>query len=141
MEDVKESELDLVVAGTSEGVLMVESQANELAEDVMLGAVNFGHDTMKPVIELIISLAELCAKDPFELEEPPPELEIVTEKFSTFSAELENAYKIQIKQDRQKAIENVKTNAINILDEKYTFNSNIDYRHNLYTHDDSLFLQ
>src|SRR3546814_2410198 len=67
MDEVKESELDLVVAGTQEGVLMVESMATELSEEVMLGAVNFGHDSFQPIIQAIIELAEACARDPMHL--------------------------------------------------------------------------
>jgi polyribonucleotide nucleotidyltransferase len=59
--------LDLIVAGTAEGVLMVESEAKELSEDVMLGAVTFGQKEFAPVINLIIDLAELCAKEPWTL--------------------------------------------------------------------------
>ena len=63
-EDSANSALDLVVAGTVEGVLMVESEAKELSEEVMLGAVTFGHEAMRPVIDAIINLAEKCAKEP-----------------------------------------------------------------------------
>jgi polyribonucleotide nucleotidyltransferase len=62
--------LDLVLAGTAEGVLMVESEAKELPEDVMLGAVTFGHAAFQPVIQAIIELAEHAAKDPWALPEP-----------------------------------------------------------------------
>jgi polyribonucleotide nucleotidyltransferase len=55
---MEESELDLVVAGTNDAVLMVESEAKELPEDVMLGAVMFGHKSFQPVIDAIIQLAE-----------------------------------------------------------------------------------
>jgi polyribonucleotide nucleotidyltransferase len=61
----KQSQLDLVVAGTAEGVLMVESEAQELSEDIMLGAVEFGHKAFQPVIQGIIELAEAAAKDPW----------------------------------------------------------------------------
>src|SRR5688572_24525830 len=64
LEQVKESKLDLVVAGTADAVLMVESEAQELPEDVMLGAVMFGHRSFQPVIEAIIRLAERAAKEP-----------------------------------------------------------------------------
>ena len=64
-----ECDLDLVVAGTNTAVLMVESEAKELSEDVMLGAVSFGQESFKPVIEAIISLAEKAAKEPRELVE------------------------------------------------------------------------
>ncbi len=67
---IKLSQLDLVVAGTAEGVLMVESEAQELSEDIMLGAVEFGHKGFQPVIEAIIDLAELAAKEPWDLPEP-----------------------------------------------------------------------
>ena len=61
------SKLDLVEAGTSEGVLMVESEAHELPEDVMLGAVTYGHQSFQPVIQAIIELAEAAARDPWPL--------------------------------------------------------------------------
>jgi polyribonucleotide nucleotidyltransferase len=69
-DQMKRTALDLVVAGTSEGVLMVESEAHELSEDVMLGAVTFGHAGFQPVIQAIIELAEHAAKDPWTLPEP-----------------------------------------------------------------------
>ncbi len=62
--------LDLVVAGTGDAVMMVESEAKELSEEVMLGAVMFGHKgSFQPVIDAIISLAEKAAKDPWEIVE------------------------------------------------------------------------
>ena len=76
---MKTTDLDLVVAGTKEGVLMVESEAQELSEDVMLGAVEFGHKSFQPVIDAIISLAEECAKEPWELKEKPAEYAEVKE--------------------------------------------------------------
>jgi len=69
IDEVEESDLDLVVAGTKNAVLMVESQANELSEEVMLGAVTFGQKEFQPVIDAIISLAEKCAKEPREVPE------------------------------------------------------------------------
>src|SRR5207249_2693122 len=71
LEQIEKSELDLVVAGTTEGVLMVESEAKELAEDVMLKAVMEGHRSFQPVIEAIIQLAEHARKDALPLIEPP----------------------------------------------------------------------
>jgi polyribonucleotide nucleotidyltransferase len=67
IDEMTESQLDLVVAGTQDAVLMVESEAKELSEEVMLGAVMFGHRHMQPVIEAIIKLAEKAAKEPREL--------------------------------------------------------------------------
>jgi polyribonucleotide nucleotidyltransferase len=69
LDEMTNSQLDLIVAGTQEGVLMVESEAKELSEDIMLGAVMFGHQQMQPVIQAIIELAERAAKDPWDL--PP----------------------------------------------------------------------
>ena len=66
----QQSALDLVVAGTAEGVLMVESEAHELSEDVMLGAVEFGHKGFQAVIQGIIDLADVAAKEPWPLPEP-----------------------------------------------------------------------
>ena len=63
VDELPNSALDLVIAGTADGVLMVESQANELSEDVMLGAVRFGHSESRKVIDAIIELAEVSAKD------------------------------------------------------------------------------
>src|SRR6188472_1807339 len=69
LEEMKESQLELVVAGTQDAVLMVESEAKELPEDIMLGAVMFGHRHFQPVIEAIIKLAEKAAKEPRDLVE------------------------------------------------------------------------
>ncbi len=66
-EDLEDSKLDLVMAGTRDAVMMVESEAQELSEDEMLGAVMFGHKSIQPVIDCIIDLAEACAKEPFEV--------------------------------------------------------------------------
>ena len=68
-EQMKNATLDLVVAGTKEGVLMVESEASELSEEIMLGAVDFGHKEMGAVIKAIIELAEVAAKEPRPLAE------------------------------------------------------------------------
>jgi polyribonucleotide nucleotidyltransferase len=116
-DDLDKSALDLVVAGTAEGVLMVESEAKELSEDVMLGAVNYGHDQMQHVIKAIIELAERCAKDPRELTPPAPAVAVVTEKFKAFEAEMAAAYKNVIKQERYAAVSEVKKKAIASLGE------------------------
>src|ERR1700737_4817653 len=70
IDEMKESQLDLVVAGTQDAVLMVESEAKELSEEIMLGAVMFGHRHFQPVIEAIIKLAEKAAKEPREFAMP-----------------------------------------------------------------------
>ncbi len=71
LDEMSLSVLDLIVAGTRDGVLMVESEASELSEDIMLGAVTFGHAACQPVIDAIIDLAEACAKEPRDLPQPP----------------------------------------------------------------------
>lgn len=103
------SELDLVVAGTAQGVLMVESEAHELSEEIMLGAVTFGHEQMQPVINMIIELAEMCAKEPWNLPEPAPEAAIVREKFlRDFGDALREAYKITDKLARQDKVAEIR---------------------------------
>jgi len=118
-EDLKKSQLDLVVAGTVEGVLMVESEAQQLSEDVMLGAVMFGHREFQPVIQAIIELAEQAAKEPWNLPEAPPEKAIVREKFLSAGivAELAEAYRNVVKQDRYAKVGEVKKKAIASLTE------------------------
>jgi len=99
------SKLDLVLAGTTEGVLMVESEAQELSEEVMLGAVTFGHDHMKPVIQAIIELAEHAAKEPWTIAEPAPELVALKARIDALArADLTEAYKEQQKQSRQEKV-------------------------------------
>ncbi|MGB7041514.1 MAG: polyribonucleotide nucleotidyltransferase, partial [Xanthobacteraceae bacterium] len=70
LDEMKETKLDLVVAGTQDAVLMVESEAQELSEEIMLGAVMFGHRHFQPVIKAIIALAEKAAKEPREFAMP-----------------------------------------------------------------------
>src|SRR5579872_2682635 len=82
-EQLENSELDLVMAGTKEGVLMVESEAQELSEEVMLGAVMEAHRSFQPVIDAIISLAEHCAKDPLPLTDPSEASKTVAAKLKT----------------------------------------------------------
>lgn len=102
---MKKSELDLVVAGTNEGVLMVESEAHELSEETMLGAVGFGHDAIKPVIQMIIELAEMCAKDPWAVKEEPAEYqEVRSEIMEKLGDEIKADYKIHNKLERQNAV-------------------------------------
>ena len=104
-----ESDLDLVVAGTQDGVLMVESQASELSEQQMLEAVMFGHRGFQPVIDAIIDLAEACAKEPMELPEPPAGLDEIAKRISDEAADdLRAAYGIKVKSDRQAKLAEVK---------------------------------
>lgn len=103
LDEMVESQLDLVVAGTNDAVLMVESEARELSEDVMLGAVMFGHRHFQPVIEAIIRLAEKAAKEPRDLTLPENE-KLEKEILGLTESDLRAAYSIAIKQDRQNAV-------------------------------------
>jgi polyribonucleotide nucleotidyltransferase len=109
MNQLPRSELDLVVAGTGEGVLMVESEAKELPEHVMLGAVTFGHREFQPVIQAIIELAETCAREPWSLPPRPPELEEIGARLRDAVGPLiEAAYATQGKQDRSNRLDAAK---------------------------------
>ena len=110
------SELDLIVAGTTDGVLMVESEAKELPEPVMLGAVVFGHEQFQTAIQAIIRLAEKAAKDPWALPEPSPLVaELKTLFKSQFEAELRQAYGERVKQNRYAKIGAVKEKALALV--------------------------
>ena len=118
--EIKETGLELVVAGTAEGVMMVESEAQELSEEVMLGAVKFGHESFQPVIDMIIDFAEDCAKDPIDLPEPAPELaDCAAAVKAQAEAALTEAYKHTVKQDRVEAIGAAKTAAKEALAEQF----------------------
>src|SRR5579875_1217519 len=101
MAQTEASRLDLVVAGTTDGVLMVESEAQELPEDVMLGAVTFGHQQFQPVIQAIVELAERAARDPWALPEPSEEEKTLAARVDALArAPLAEAYRIKEKQAR-----------------------------------------
>ena len=103
--EVAGSDLDLVMAGTRDGVLMVESEATALSEEIMLGAVMFGHKACQEVIDLIIELAEACAKEPRDIPPAPPEVEKVTAKLKkSITKDLQKAYKVADKVKRQELI-------------------------------------
>jgi polyribonucleotide nucleotidyltransferase len=102
-----DSKLDLVMAGTADAVLMVESEAKELSEEVMLGAVMFGHQQSQKVIDAIIKLAELAAKEPREFE-PADMSALEGEMLSLVEAELRDAYKNTDKMARYDAVDAVK---------------------------------
>ena len=110
----EECKLDLVVAGTDSAVLMVESEAMELSEEIMLGAVSFGQDSFKPVTKAIIKLAEKAAKEPRELEEI--DLSDLQENVSKIVRdELISAYKESDKQTRSNRIAEIKSDLISDL--------------------------
>ena len=105
LDQMKGFKLDLVLAGTTEGVLMVESEAHELSEDVMLGAVEFGHAHFQPVIQAIIELAEHAAKEPWNLPEPAPELAALSTRIGELArTPIAEAYQERVKQVRQEKV-------------------------------------
>jgi polyribonucleotide nucleotidyltransferase len=113
MLEVGDMDLDLVVAGTNEGVLMVESEAQELSEEIMLGAVAAGHAAYQPVIDGIIDLAEMCAKDMWDTPETPKEIvKLQKDIKAKFAKDVEKAYAITDKLERQTAVAAVRTAAI-----------------------------
>ena len=95
--------LDLVIAGTKDAVMMVESEAYELTEAEMLGAVKFGHDAMQPVIDMIMDFAEDCAKEPFAFT-PPDYSALSAAVKKAGEAQMRAAFAIRDKQDRTNAI-------------------------------------
>src|ERR1700758_3778052 len=107
LDEMTESQLDLVVAGTQDAVLMVESEAKELSEEVMLGAVMFGHRHMQPVIEAIIKLAEKAAKEPRDLAVSDSEA-IEKEMLGLIDPDLRAAYAIASKMERHQAADAAK---------------------------------
>ncbi len=116
VDEMANSELDLVLAGTGAGVLMVESEAKELSEEVMLGAVTFGHEKMQDVINLIIQLAEDCAKAPWDLPKAPEGTDRVNARLRELAEkELRAAYAVTEKQLRHEKIAAVKTKALETI--------------------------
>ncbi len=111
---MKNSTLDLVMAGTSEGVLMVESEASELSEKVMLDAVNFGHGQIQTAISAIIELAESAAKEPRDLPQEVPEVETMRNTLAGLKNEVVKAYAISDKTERQGALSIIKQKAVEL---------------------------
>ncbi len=108
---VAEGELDLMVAATHDAVMMVESEAKELSEDVMLGAVMFAHKASQDVINAIIKLAEQAAKEPWELKVQDDKAAVKATLKKLIGKDLEAAYKLTDKQQRQTAINAARTKA------------------------------
>jgi len=104
LDDLKEGELDLVVAGTRDAVMMVESEAKELSEEVMLGAVMFAHEECKKVIDAIIRLAEQAAKEPWELDAGNDDKAIKARLKDLIGADIAAAYKLTSKSARSEAL-------------------------------------
>ncbi|MEO1704215.1 MAG: polyribonucleotide nucleotidyltransferase, partial [Pseudomonadota bacterium] len=119
-----EQRLDLVVAGTKDAVMMVESEAYELTEEEMLGAVTFAHEQMQPVLDLIIELAEDCAKEPFEFT-PPDYADLYAAVAAAGEAQMREAYAIGDKQERTAAVAACKEAIIAALTEDQQADENL----------------
>ncbi len=104
LRDNPEQRLDLVVAGTKDAVMMVESEAYELSESEMLGAVKFGHEQMQPVIDLIIAMAEEAAKEPFAFQ-PADDRILYAKVHGAGGDAIRAAFALKDKQERQAALE------------------------------------
>jgi polyribonucleotide nucleotidyltransferase len=114
IDELPETALDLVVAGTADAVLMVESEAKELNEDIMLGAVMFGHQQFQPVLDAIVKLAERAAKEPWPLKKVDNS-ELVAKVGEMAESGLRDAYSIASKQERRDGISQVKEKVVAAL--------------------------
>ena len=110
IDEMDESDLDLIVAGTKDAVLMVESEASVLSEEVMLGAVMFGHEEFQPVIDAVAELAKKAAKDTRE-HTAPDHSDLKKNVLKLVGKDIEKAYKISDKQERYEALDAAKTKA------------------------------
>ena len=123
-----DGDLDLVVAGTSDAVLMVESEAKQLSEEIMLGAVKFGHESMQEVIKIIINLAEECANDPWEFSHTINE-SLLDEIKKTCEDKIAKSYSIVDKMERQSSLSEIKSSLEDQYkeNEKYSINEVMGY--------------
>ena len=118
LSDMSDSQLNLIVAGTSEAILMVESEANELSEEVMLGAVLYGHEQMQPVINAIKELQKEIGKEAWEYEAIPTDHDLSTQILNLSESKLNEAYQISDKATRQGQLEEIRlVTEAKILDE------------------------
>ena len=106
--ELKDSKLNLVVAGTESAVLMVESEAQELSEDVMLGAVVFGHEQMRAAIDAINDLADEAGKDPLNWTAPETPTALIAQMEALCAEDLSKAYSIKQKQARTSAVDEIR---------------------------------
>ena len=117
-EQMQDSQLELVVAGTKNAILMIESEASELSEKSMLDAVMYAHKSMQDVIQMIIHLAKKCAKDPMQIEKPDNS-EIAKFINKLINTKIEKAFKITDKQKRSSEISMIKDFMIEELGKQY----------------------
>jgi polyribonucleotide nucleotidyltransferase len=127
MQDLRlnpEQRLDLVVAGTKDAVMMVESEAYELSEAEMLGAVNFAHEQIQPVIDLIVDLAEDCAKEPFDFQ-PADYYELSAAVAAAGEKDMRAAFAITDKQERTTAVNDARAVIKDALTEEQLADANL----------------
>ena len=117
-DEMPESGLDLIVAGTRDAVLMVESEARELGEDVMLGAVMFGHKEYEPVVDLIVELAEECAKEPWDLPVLDGQDELQNRVAGAAEGRFRDAYQVRAKQVRNGLLDEIRGEVTASLEEQ-----------------------
>ena len=119
LDQLPQSQLDLMVAGTAEGVLMVESEAKELSEEIMLGAVTFGHKSFQPVIDAIIALAETCANEPWAVAQPPANKATIEARLrEAVGPQLDAAYRERSKQARSDQLDAAKATAESLFEDE-----------------------
>ncbi len=112
---MEETQLDLVVAATETAVMMVESEAKELSEEIMLGSVTFGHEAMQPVIKMINELAEEAGKDAWDWTAPEPNTEIIAKVAEIAEADVNAAFQIKAKGERSAKLEEIKNRVMSAL--------------------------
>ena len=110
--ELETSLLDLVVAGTEQAVLMVESEAKQLSEDVMLGAVMFGHEQMQAAIKVINELVDETGKDAWDWTPPTKDPELVSKLAGLAEANLNSAYSIRSKQSRATKLDEIRSHVV-----------------------------
>ncbi|UCV13418.1 polyribonucleotide nucleotidyltransferase [Quatrionicoccus australiensis] len=115
LSQLKSSQLDLVVAGTEAAVLMVESEADQLSEEIMLGAVVFGHTEMQKAINAINELVEEAGKPEWDWQAAPKDEALVASLSALVTAKLEEAYNITVKQTRSQAVKVIRAEAVAAL--------------------------
>ena len=117
LDEMLSTQLDMIVAGTADAVMMVESEASELSEEVMLGAVMFAHREFQPVIQAIIELAEACAKEPWNLPEIPDYSPLKARLTEELGGELNAAYTERVKQVRTERVADLRSRSVELLNQ------------------------
>jgi polyribonucleotide nucleotidyltransferase len=118
-DELKTSQLDLVVAGTAQAVLMVESEAQQLSEEIMLGAVMFGHEQMQVVINAINEMADAVGKDAWDWEPAPKDEALISKLTELAEKDLQAAYAVRQKQARTMQVEAIRGRVFEALEAQF----------------------